>query len=78
MDMVWKMPKDQQERGRGEGRAAPQIYFKAAEERRGASIFLPFPPLPPALRRDTSPERTPALPPPNPALPVLEGGSERV
>lgn len=78
MDMVWKMPKDQREGGGGGGRAAPQIYFKVAEERRGTSIFLPFPAPPPALRRDTSPERTPALPPPNPALPVFEGGSERV
>lgn len=77
MDMVWKMPNDQQERGEGRRRAAPQIYFEAAQERRGASIFLPFPPRP-GLRHKTSPERIPALPPPNPALPVLEGGSEIV
>lgn len=75
MDMVWKMPKGWRERGRRGGRGAPQTYVVAVEERRGAALSSPSLP-PPALRRDIDPERTPALPPPNPALPVFEGVSE--
>lgn len=66
--MVWKMPKDQRERGRGGGRrGALQIYFKAVEERRGTSIFLPFPP-PPSTKAQYQSREDPRPPAPQPCF----------
>lgn len=66
--MVWKMPKDQREGGGGGGRAAPQIYFKVAEERRGTSIFLPFPAPPPSTKARYQSREDPCPPAPQPCF----------